>query len=91
MPENQEALSPASIGSRSMPVSTPYTCEPLISAEEAALLLGGLRAKTIQLKARRGELPSYRVGRSRYFRASDLDSWIRSRSSSRSVRQLHLA
>jgi excisionase family DNA binding protein len=53
--------------------------EPLISAEEAAMLFGGMHIKTLQRKAREGEIPGYQIGRSWYFRRSELDAWLRSR------------
>src|SRR5437899_253697 len=53
--------------------------EPLISSFEAAKLLGDIHVKTLQRYARNGALPGYRIGGHWYFRASDLDSWLRSR------------
>jgi excisionase family DNA binding protein len=53
--------------------------EPLIGCEDAAKLLGNIHVKTLQRYARRGTLPGYRVAGHWYFRASELDSWLRSR------------
>jgi excisionase family DNA binding protein len=50
--------------------------EPLINDAEAAAFLGGLHAKTVQRMARRGELPSYRVGKYWRYRASELAAWL---------------
>jgi len=56
--------------------------EPLLDSEEAAKLLGNIHVKTLQRYARQGELPGYRVGGRWFFRASELDAWLRSRISS---------
>jgi excisionase family DNA binding protein len=53
--------------------------EPLIGSEAAAKLLGNIHVKTLQRYARRGTLPGYRVAGHWYFRATELDSWLRSR------------
>lgn len=53
--------------------------EPLISSHEAARLLGKIHVKTLQRYARHGNLPGYQIGGHWYFRASELDSWLRSR------------
>ena len=53
--------------------------EPLLDSEEAAELLGNIHVKTLQRYARQGELPGYRVGGRWFFRASELDAWLRSR------------
>jgi excisionase family DNA binding protein len=52
--------------------------EPLLNSEEAAALLGNLHVKTLQKYARLGSVPSYRIGGHWYFRASELDDWVRS-------------
>jgi len=52
--------------------------EPLIGSCEAARLLGNIHVKTLQRYARRGCLPGYQIGGHWYFRASELDSWLRS-------------
>lgn len=53
--------------------------EPLIDSCEAARLLGNIHVKTLQRYARRGDLPGYQLGGHWYFRASELDSWVRSK------------
>ena len=53
--------------------------EPLLDSEEAAKLLGNIHVKTLQRYARHGELPCYRVAGHWFFRASELDAWLRSR------------
>jgi excisionase family DNA binding protein len=53
--------------------------EPLIGSEAAAQLLGNIHVKTLQRYARRGTLPGYRVAGHWYFRATELDAWLRSR------------
>jgi excisionase family DNA binding protein len=52
--------------------------EPLLDSEEAAKLLGNIHVKTLHRYARRGTLPGYRIGGHWFFRASELDSWLRS-------------
>lgn len=52
--------------------------EPLLDSEEASKLLGNIHIKTLQRYARLGGLPGYRIGGHWYFRASELDSWLRS-------------
>lgn len=54
-------------------------CEPLITTEEAAKLLGGLHPKTIERMARRHELPAMKLGKFWMYRASQLDEWIAER------------
>ncbi len=54
------------------------TYEPLLNDSQAAAFLGGLHPKTVQRMARRGELPSYRVGKYYRYRASELDGWLQS-------------
>jgi excisionase family DNA binding protein len=53
--------------------------EPLIGSEAAAKLLGNIHVKTLQRYARRGALPGYRVAGHWYFRATELDRWLRTR------------
>jgi excisionase family DNA binding protein len=53
--------------------------EPLLDDREAAALLGGIHPKTLQRLARSGKVPAYRVGRFWRYRASELDSWLRSK------------
>lgn len=50
--------------------------EPLLRVPEAAKLLG-VHEKTIQAMARAGEIPSVKLGKYWYFRASSLDAWFR--------------
>ena len=52
--------------------------EPLIGSCEAARLLGNIHVKTLQRYARHQRIPAYQIGRHWYFRASELDSWLRS-------------
>lgn len=54
------------------------TFEPLLGSLDAAKLLGNIHVKTLQRYARRGNLPGYQIGGHSYFRASELDSWLRS-------------
>jgi excisionase family DNA binding protein len=51
----------------------------LIGCEAAAKLLGNIHVKTLQRYARRGTLPGYRVAGHWFFRATELDAWLRSR------------
>ena len=51
--------------------------EPLLNSREAAALLR-MHYKTLERKARSGEIPSYQVVGRWFFRASELDSWLRS-------------
>jgi hypothetical protein len=53
--------------------------EPLIDAEHAAKLLGNIHPKTLMRKARTGEIPGYQFARAWFFRASELDLWLRTR------------
>jgi len=53
--------------------------EPLIGSCEAARLLGNIHVKTLQRYARHRNIPGYQIGGHWYFRASELDSWLRSR------------
>jgi excisionase family DNA binding protein len=53
--------------------------EPLIECKDAAKLLGNIHVKTLQRYARRGTLPGYRVAGHWYFRATELDVWLRTR------------
>jgi excisionase family DNA binding protein len=50
------------------------TFEPLLSAEEAAELLG-IHVNTLRLWAREGKVPSRRMGRRVTFRKSQLNRW----------------
>jgi excisionase family DNA binding protein len=53
--------------------------EPLLCSSEAAHLLGNIHVKTLQRYARQQRIPGYQIGGHWYFRASELDSWLRSR------------
>jgi excisionase family DNA binding protein len=52
--------------------------EPLLSAKEAAKLLG-VHEKTVQALARSGDVPCIRFGKYWRFRASVLDTWLKER------------
>jgi len=54
---------------------TQHLCEPLLTAEEAAVHLR-CHVKTVQKMAREGRMPSIRHGKCYLFRLSDLDQWI---------------
>jgi excisionase family DNA binding protein len=54
-----------------------YEFEPLVDADEIAELLR-LHPKTVRLKARRGEIPAYRIGKFWRFRKSEIDRSLRS-------------
>jgi excisionase family DNA binding protein len=58
----------------------------LLDDERAAEFLGGIHPKTLQRMARRGEVPAYIVGRFWRYRASELDDWLRVKSSGRIAR-----
>ena len=55
-----------------------YEFEALVDADEVAELLG-LHPKTVQLMARRGEIPVIRVRKFSRFRKSQIDRWLRSK------------
>jgi excisionase family DNA binding protein len=57
---------------------TPHCFEPLIGSNDAARLLGNIHVKTLQRYARQRRIPAYQIGGHWYFRASELDSWLRS-------------
>jgi excisionase family DNA binding protein len=60
-------------------VETPnqtYDFERLLDATETAKLLH-CHVKTLERYARQGTVPAYRIHGRWYFRASDLDSWLR--------------
>ena len=61
--------------------------EPLLTAEEASLHLR-IHPKTLQRKARIGEIPGYLMANRWFFRASELDEWLKTRihSGSQSIR-----
>lgn len=83
MDTNLDALDFAPIALRSVYESTSNIFEPLLNVEEAAQLLGGIHPKTLQRQARLGVVPGYQVSRSWYFRASELDRYLRSTVASR--------
>ena len=56
----------------------PFGFEALIGSPEAAKLLGNIHIKTLQRYARHRRIPGYQIGGHWYFRASELDSWLRS-------------
>ena len=61
--------------------------EPLLDSREAAALLQ-IHPKTLERKARTGEVPAYQIAGKWRFRASELDRWLQSQlnSASQSVR-----
>ena len=62
--------------------------EPLLDSAAASHLLGGIHPKTLQRKARIGEIPGYLMANRWFFRASELDEWLKTRihSGSQSIR-----
>ncbi len=73
-----------------VPTSTKseQTFEPLLDIEQSASMLGGIHPKTLQRMARKGEIPGYQIAHRWYFRASELDAWLKGRlnSESQSIR-----
>ena len=61
--------------------------EPLLTSREAAALLR-VHYKTLERKARVGQIPGYQIAGRWCFRASELDAWLKSQvnSASQSVR-----
>jgi excisionase family DNA binding protein len=59
--------------------------ERLMDSQEAAKLLD-IHPKTLVQMARRGEIPAMRIGKFWRFRASALDSWVRSEVNSSTTR-----
>ena len=57
---------------------SPHRFERLIGTYEAARLLGNIHVKTLQRYARQRRVPGYQIGGHWYFRASELDTWLRS-------------
>jgi excisionase family DNA binding protein len=53
------------------------TIEPLITSEQVADILG-IHPKVVERKAKRGEIPAFKVGKFWRYRASELDRWITS-------------
>lgn len=50
--------------------------EPLLTAEQAARVLGGMHPKTLMRMARSKEVPAIKLGRHWFFRASALNAWV---------------
>lgn len=67
----------ATTGAISNDNTAPYGFEPLLDSKEAAALLH-VHHKTLERKARQGVIPGHRRFNRWYFRASELDCWIRS-------------
>ena len=57
--------------------------EPLLDSREAAAMLH-IHHKTLERKARSGEIPGYQVLGKWFFRASELDGWLKSQLNSSS-------
>lgn len=53
-----------------------HTTEPLIGAEQAAQILGR-PTRWVYVEAKAERLPSYKIGGTRRFYASELAAWIR--------------
>lgn len=69
-----------SVGAPNTPLqSAPHVFEPLLRSNDAARLLGNIHVKTLQRYARNQRIPGNQIGGHWYFRASELDSWLRSR------------
>jgi excisionase family DNA binding protein len=58
-------------------LTPPQGFEPLLNSREAAALLR-MHHKTLERWARRNQVPGYRYNGRWYFRASELDAWLRS-------------
>jgi excisionase family DNA binding protein len=52
--------------------------EALLTSEEAGAILR-LHPKVVERKAKRGEIPGFKLGKYWRYRASALDGWINSR------------
>jgi len=76
--KNEQTERPAEAITGISSPSSAHAFEPLIASPAAARLLGNIHVKTLQRYARRGSLPGYQIGGHWYFRASELDSWLRS-------------
>ena len=60
----------------SLCISEPATSfEPLLDLHEASAVLG-MHWKTLEAKARKHEIPAFKVGKRWRFRLSSLDSWL---------------
>jgi excisionase family DNA binding protein len=75
--DNTARHSAVLVGPR-LPENALHDFEPLIDSCEAAKLLGNIHVKTLQRYARHRRVPGYQIGGHWYFRASELDSWLRS-------------
>jgi hypothetical protein len=51
--------------------------EPLLNDVDTAKLLGGMHPKTLQRMARLGQIPAHKINRFWFFRASELDVWLK--------------
>jgi excisionase family DNA binding protein len=58
--------------------------EPLLDSREAAALLH-MHHKTLERKARESEIPGYQIAGRWYFRATELDAWLRTQLKSASA------
>jgi excisionase family DNA binding protein len=58
--------------------------EPLLDSREAAALLH-MHHKTLERKARKGEIPGYQIAGRWCFRASELDGWLKTQVKSASA------
>jgi Helix-turn-helix domain len=58
-------------------VSRSPNFEPLLPTEDAAKMLGNIHVKTLQRYAREGRVPSRKIAGHWYFRATELDAWLR--------------
>lgn len=63
---------------KSMGVVEAKVFEQLLTLKEAAVLLG-IHWKTLELQARRGQIPATKIGRRWRFRTSVLDEWLKQR------------
>ncbi len=77
MPNNKNSCPQERVvdGSRKQPADGSNRFEPLLDSVEAAALLK-IHPKTLQKKARRGEVTGIQVGKRWRFRASALNEWL---------------
>ncbi len=61
-----------------VPRTAAVVFERLLTLREAADLLG-IHSKTLEIQARRGEIPATKIGNRWRFRTSLLDQWLASR------------
>jgi excisionase family DNA binding protein len=59
-------------------MEAPQSFEQLLTLKEAAPLLG-MHWKTLEILARRGEIPAVKLGKRWRFRVSALDRWLSTR------------